>query len=153
RGEQLQLRRLRDYDIPLFDQDIEDQGMPTGVLKLRQDMKNADGFLIASPEYNSFFSGVLKNAIDWASRPYQDDPPLVCFKNKVAGLLSASPGQLGGIRGLPRLATLLRGLGTLVVPTQCTVGQAHQALASPDEISAELINKVDAVVDAVIACC
>ena len=67
-------------------------------------MKEHTGFLIASPEYNSSVSGVLKNVIDWTSRPDGDDKPLVCYTGKVAGLMAASPGAFGGMRGLGHLA-------------------------------------------------
>jgi hypothetical protein len=70
-------------------------------------MVEHDGFLISSPEYNSSISAVLKNAIDWVSRPVPGEPPLVAFRGKVARLMSASPGGLGGLRGLVHLRSIL----------------------------------------------
>ena len=72
--------------------------------------------LISAPEYNSSISGVLKNAIDWVSRPAPGEAPLACFDGKIAALLSASPGGWGGLRGLdvPEPATaagLLAAIG------------------------------------------
>jgi chromate reductase, NAD(P)H dehydrogenase (quinone) len=85
--------------LPLFDQDLEaEQGMPENGKKLKQLFIDHDGLLIASPEYNSSITGVLKNAIDWVSRPGPGEPSLVAFRGKVATLLSASPGALGRLR-------------------------------------------------------
>jgi chromate reductase len=89
-----------------------------------------DGFLIASPEYNSSISGLLKNAIDWASRAERDDePPLLCFRGKAAALMSASPGSLGGLRGLAALRSILGNIGVLVLPTQVAIAHAHEAFS------------------------
>jgi chromate reductase, NAD(P)H dehydrogenase (quinone) len=68
-------------------------------MKLKQLFIDHDGLLIASPEYNSSITAVLKNAIDWVSRPAPGEPSLVAFRSKVATLMSASPGTLGGLRG------------------------------------------------------
>ncbi len=89
------------------------------------------GFLISSPEYNSAISGVLKNAIDWASRPEPNEPSLLAFKGKVAGLVSASPGHLGGIRGLAVLRSILSNIGVIVIPTQMAISRANDAF-EPD---------------------
>jgi chromate reductase len=67
---------------------------------------------------------LLKNVIDWVSRPDSDEPDLEPYKGKVAALLAASPGGLGGLRGLPALRQLLSGIGVLVVPQQLAVGGA-----------------------------
>ncbi|HEY9661480.1 MAG TPA: NAD(P)H-dependent oxidoreductase, partial [Allocoleopsis sp.] len=76
---------LRDLSLPLYDQDLEaQQGIPENALRLKELMRNSDGLLIASPEYNSSVTPVLKNAIDWASRPLEGEPPLACFTDKVA---------------------------------------------------------------------
>src|SRR5690242_17574775 len=82
---------FRDLPLPLYNQDLEArEGLPENVLKLKQLMKAHQGFLIACPEYNSSITPLLKNAIDWASRPEPGDPPLglVCFRGKVTGLLA-----------------------------------------------------------------
>ena len=127
-GAQVTLLELRELALPLYDGDVEQtHGLPEGARRLKQLMISHDAFLIASPEYNSSISGVLKNAIDWASRPQPGEPPLAPFKDKVAGLLSASPGGLGGIRGLLPLRTILENLGTIVVPNQAAIARANQA--------------------------
>jgi chromate reductase len=85
-GAQATFVDLRDFQLPLYDGDIEEtQGLPEGAKQLKGLMREHDGFLIASPEYNSSFTGALKNAIDWVSRAEADDePPLVAFKGKLA---------------------------------------------------------------------
>lgn len=92
---------LRDFPMPIYDGDLEQKdGLPSNVRKLKDIMLTHHGFLISSPEYNSSISAVFKNTIDWTSRPSEGEIPLACFKNKVAGIMSASPGMLGGLRGL-----------------------------------------------------
>jgi NAD(P)H-dependent FMN reductase len=120
---------LRDLALPLFDQDFEDaHGLPDGAKTLKSLLRASDGLLIASPEYNSSITGVLKNAIDWASRAETDDePPLVAFRGKAAALLAASPGALGGLRGLVHLRAILGNIGVIVLPNQVTTPTAHEA--------------------------
>lgn len=128
-GAEVTLIDLRDLPLPLFDGDLEDaQGLPDNAKKLKALLREHDGFLISAPEYNSSITGVLKNAIDWASREETDDePPLVCFRGKTAALLSASPGALGGLRGLVHLRAILGNIGVIVLPDQLAVGAAHEA--------------------------
>ena len=93
-------------------------------------MVEHDGFLIASPEYNSSITAVLKNAIDWVSRPVPNEPSLLAFKGKTAVLMSASPGNLGGLRGLVHLRAILGNIGVMVLPDQTAVPKAYEALDS-----------------------
>ncbi|WP_371503902.1 NADPH-dependent FMN reductase [Nitrosopumilus adriaticus] len=119
---------LRDFAMPLYDGDLESQqGLPSAAVKLKELMFTHQGFLIASPEYNSSISGVLKNTIDWTSRQSKGESPLACYKNKVAGLMSASPGGLGGLRGLVHVRAILENMGVLVIPDQIAISQAHEA--------------------------
>lgn len=123
---------LREFPIPLYDSDLEArEGLPGPARRLRDLFKEHAGLLVASPEYNSSISGVLKNVIDWVSRPQPGEPPLACFRGKVAALLSASTGALGGVRGLAALRLILGNIKVLVLPDQVTVAQADQAFA-PD---------------------
>ncbi|MBE9128695.1 MULTISPECIES: NADPH-dependent FMN reductase [unclassified Coleofasciculus] len=120
---------LRDLPMPLFDEDLEArEGLPENVLKFKQLMKAHQGLLIASPEYNSSISPLLKNAIDWASRPEPGEPPLglICFRDKVAVLMSTSPGGLGGLRGLVHVRSILSNIGVLVLPDQKAIPNAYQ---------------------------
>jgi chromate reductase, NAD(P)H dehydrogenase (quinone) len=118
---------LGDLPLPLYDEDLEKaEGLPANALKLKAMMKAHQGFLIACPEYNSSITPLLKNAIDWASRPEPNEPSLICFKDKVAVLMSASPGGLGGLRGLVHVRSILSNIGGLVLPDQKAIRNAHQ---------------------------
>ncbi len=130
-GAEVTLIDLRDLALPLFDQDLEEaSGLPEGAKRFKALLRESDGFLIASPEYNSSITGVLKNAIDWASRAESDDePPLVAFRGKAAALVSASPGGLGGLRALVHLRAILGNIGVLVLPDQVSISSAHEAFA------------------------
>jgi NAD(P)H-dependent FMN reductase len=130
-GAQVTWIDLRDYSLPLFDGDLEDrEGLPENARKLKALFKAHDGLLISSPEYNSSISGVLKNAFDWVSREVPDEKPLECFAGKVAALLSASPGALGGLRGLVTVRSILGNLQVLVLPDQIAVPKAHEAFSA-----------------------
>lgn len=119
---------LRDFPMPLYDEDLEKkEGLPSNTIKLKKIMVSHQGFLISSPEYNSSISGVLKNTIDWTSRQGNDESPMSCFKDKVAGIMSASPGGLGGLRGLVHVRAILENMGVLVIPSQVAISQAHEA--------------------------
>lgn len=123
---------LRDLALPIFDEDLEAKdGLPAGARKFKDLLLSHDGLLISSPEYNSSISAVLKNAIDWASRPAPGETPLQCFNGKVAGLMSASPGALGGLRGLVHLRAILGNIRVLVLPDQVAISKAHEAF-NPD---------------------
>jgi len=119
---------LKDYPMPIYDGDIEaGSGLPENAKKLKALMKSHDAFLIASPEYNSTFSAALKNAIDWCSRPEPDEKPLVCYTGKFAGLMAASPGALGGLRGLVGVRSMLSNINVVVVPEQIAISKAQEA--------------------------
>ncbi|HMK32327.1 MAG TPA: NAD(P)H-dependent oxidoreductase [Nitrosopumilaceae archaeon] len=122
---------LRDFPMPLYDSDLEQrEGLPVNARKLKDLMLAHQGFLISSPEYNSSISGVLKNTIDWTSRQTEGESPLACYKGKIAGLMSASPGGLGGLRGLVHIRSILGNIGVLVIPDQVAIAKAHEAFNS-----------------------
>lgn len=134
---------LRDFPLPLFDEDLErTSGLPENALKLKALFKRHDGLLISAPEYNSSISGVLKNSIDWVSRPHQGEKPLECFTDKLAGLMSASPGLLGGLRGLVTVRSILSNIQVHVHHHQVAIPKAHEAfddaghLKNPDQQAA-----------------
>jgi len=119
---------LRDFPLPIFDQDLEaKEGLPKNAVKLKELFLAHGGLLISSPEYNSSISGVLKNTIDWVSRGDPRDKPLACFDQKVAGLMSASPGALGGLRGLVHVRAILGNIKVLVLPEQIAISKADEA--------------------------
>lgn len=131
---------LRDYPMPLFDEDLEaKEGKNEYARKFKKLLVNSDGILIGSPEYNGSLSAVLKNSIDWASRADEGDPPgsLPAFRGKVASLMSASPGGLGGLRGLVHLRAILGGLGCIMLPAQTAVSSAHEAFDATGNLKDE----------------
>ena len=85
--------------VPFYNEDLEAENRPPAVVDLLDAIDGADVLLFATPEYNHSVPGVLKNAIDWASRPAEGEGPLAAYRGKVAGLLAASPGGLGGTQG------------------------------------------------------
>jgi len=131
-GAEVKLIDLRDLPLPIFDEDLErEQGLPENAKKLKALFIETDGFLISSPEYNSSISALLKNTIDWVSRPTPGESPLQGFRGKCASLMSASPGALGGLRGLVTVRSILGNIGTIVLPDQVAVSKAHEAF-NPD---------------------
>ena len=120
---------LRDYRLPVFDQDDEaERGKPAPAEALKQQLIDHEAWLVAAPEHNSSITAVLKNGIDWASRPDPGDAgPLVAFRGKLVVLMSASPGVLGGLRGLVHVRAILGNLGCVVLPDQVAVPRAHEA--------------------------
>src|SRR5438552_11682893 len=99
---------LADYPMPLYDGDIEAaQGLPPAAKAFKELLRQHDALAIASPEYNGSFTALLKNAIDWISRPEAGEPALAVFRGKLAAIMSASPGPGGGRRSLRQLRELL----------------------------------------------
>ena len=140
---------LRDLEMPLYDGDLEESGgLPAGALKFKALLLNHDGLLISTGEYNSSITGVLKNAIDWASRPTPGEAPLACFKGKIAGLMSASPGALGGLRALVHVRAILGNLGVLVLPDQFALAKAQEAFAADGTLKDQ---KAQATIEAIAA--
>lgn len=142
-GANVTVINLADYPMPIFDEDLEaSEGMPTAAKAFKQLLIDHDGLLIASPEYNSAFSPLLKNAIDWATRPFGPDiksaPP---FAGKYAAIMATSPGALGGIRGLVFLRLLLSNIGVTVLPSQHAVPHATKVFNSDGSLNDEQVQK------------
>ena len=128
-GAEVTLIALRDFPLPLYDGDLEAaSGLPENARRLKALFREHHGLIIASPEYNSSIPGVLKNAIDWISRAESREDVSV-FAGKTAILCAASPGALGGLRGLIHLRAILGNMGVVVLPDQVAVGQAYQAFS------------------------
>jgi chromate reductase len=138
-GAEVTVVDLRELALPLFDGDIEDAtGLPEGAKRFKALLRASDGMLIASPEYNSSITGALKNAIDWASRTETDDEPaLVAFRGKAAALLAASPGALGGLRGLVTVRSILSNIGVHVLPDQVCIPVAYEAFDEAGKLKDE----------------
>jgi len=123
---------LKDFPLPIYDEDLEKKdGLPANARKLKDLFLANDGLLIASPEYNSSVSAALKNAIDWVSRPATGEAPLGCYDGKVVALMAASPGALGGLRGLVTIRSILGNIKCTVLPEQVAVPKVNDAM-NPD---------------------
>ena len=137
-GGEVTLIEMSDYPLPLFDEDDQaEHGLPQPARELKKLMQSHQGMLIASPEYNSSITPLLKNVIDWTSRAEVGEPPLVCFRGKVAVVMSASPGSLGGMRGLVHLRAILGNIGTLVLPATISISQAMNAFDATGSLAEE----------------
>lgn len=138
-GVQVTVLDLQSLQLPLYDADLEAEGMPAGALTLRQHFAHHEAFIVCAPEYNGFPTPLLINALNWASRPVADaalPSGIDAMKGTVAGLLSASPGGLGGLRGLVALRSFLQmNLGMLIVPEQHALGSAMKAFDAQGELS------------------
>ena len=129
---------LADYPLPIYDGDLEEaEGLPPNVIRLKQLFSEHAGLLIASPEYNSSISPLLKNLIDWVSRSEAGAPDISPYHNKVAALVSASPGSLGGLRGLVSVRSILGNIGVTVIPEQYALRQAHMAFDADGKLAKE----------------
>lgn len=133
-GAEVTVIDLRDFPLPVFDEDLEAQGTPENALKLKQLMFEHQGLLISSAEYNSSLSAVLKNTIDWISRPIPGKPRLACYIDKVAVIMSASTGALGGLRGLVHLRAILSNINVLVLPEQISISNAAEAFSAEGQL-------------------
>lgn len=137
-GAEVTVISLADYAMPIFNEDDEAEfGIPERAQAFKELLISHDGFLIASPEYNSSYPALLKNAIDWASRKAGDESVLAAYKGKVAGIMAASAGGLGGMRVLVVLRMLLENLGTMVLPTQRAVAKVSTLLDDNGAVSDE----------------
>jgi len=126
---------LRDYPMPLYNGDLEAaEGLPDVVLRWKELLLSHGALLLACPEYNSSITPLLKNAIDWASRAAPGEGPLAAFRGKVAGLVSASPGVLGGLRGLITVRSILGNIGVHVIPSQLALPKANEAFTPQGEL-------------------
>lgn len=120
---------LADYPLPIMDQDLEkEKGVPENAMRLGRQIAAHDGFLIASPEYNSSIPPLLKNAIDWVSRIHKDGGvPFQPYAGKVAALCSSSNGNFAGARGLYHLRSVLMNCQVEIITPQCSVPRAQDA--------------------------
>lgn len=148
-GVGIELRTL--HGIPLYDGDVEAEGMPPAVTELREAIRAADALLIGTPEYNNSIPGVLKNGLDWLSRPSGEGSKL--FGGKPTALVGATPGGFGTVQSQDALLSVLRAFGNdfwmggrLMVSKAGTVFDADGRLID-DKVRAQLQQFVQGFVD------
>ncbi|MCP5282286.1 MAG: NAD(P)H-dependent oxidoreductase [Rhodoferax sp.] len=132
---------LGDFDVPMYNADLEAKGTPADVVRLKELFYAHPAWIISSPEYNGSYTALLKNTIDWVSSPIKSDPVWSSgskpFTGKVVGMLSASNGALGGLRAQSHLAPLLLNLKCWLAPNAYALSRAadafdeHGALVDP----------------------
>lgn len=154
-GAEVTLIELADFDVPMYNADLEAEGTPADVMKLKQLMFEHPAWVICSPEYNGSYTALLKNTIDWVSSPVKSDPAwqngTKSFTGKVVGVLSASPGALGGLRSQSHLVPLLMNLQCWVAPKAFALGHAGDAFdAAGALVNASHVKQVQAVLDQVL---
>ena len=133
-GAEVDLVRLNDFEMPLYDEDLKARGLPPGALELVRRLGKIDALMIASPEYNYSFSGVLKNAIDWVSRARP-----MPWRGKSVYLMAASPSAMGGIRGLWQARVPFEACGALVFPDMFALPHADEAFDARGRIRDEAL--------------
>jgi chromate reductase len=155
RGADVTHIELADFDIPMYNADLEAKGTPADVMKLKQILFDHPAWIICSPEYNGSYTALLKNTIDWVSSPVKGDPAwqegFKSFTGKVVGILSASPGGLGGLRSQSHLVPLLLNAQCWVAPKAFALGRAGDAFDTDGKlIDARQLKNVQAVIDQVL---
>lgn len=120
---------LASFDLPLYSAALEANAFPADAQRLKGVFAAQDGLLFLSPEYNGSLPPLLKNAIDWASRPTGDESlvALSAYRGKASAVMSASISPFGGLRGLMHLRQILSTIQTLVIPEQVLIPNAHAA--------------------------
>jgi chromate reductase, NAD(P)H dehydrogenase (quinone) len=139
---------LADYPLPLMDEDLEaEHGQPENATALRRMMLEADGLLLACPEYNSSITPLMKNVVDWVSRKKSGGGDLTPYRDKKALLLGASPGKLGGKRSVETVRSILANIGVEVFDKEFTLPGAGDAFDHLGQLrDVELIDALKAIV-------
>jgi NAD(P)H-dependent FMN reductase len=138
---------LAECEMPVYNGDLEAaSGVPETALRLKKLLAAHDALIIAAPEYNGSITPLLKNTIDWLSRPSEGAPGAAIFKGKVAAIMATSGGMLGGLRGLVHLRAILTNLHVIVIPAQRAIGKAGSVFdatgAITDDAVQESIDKI-----------
>ncbi len=140
-GAEVTAIELADFELPLYNADLEARGTPAAAIRLKELFDAHPAWIICSPEYNGSYTGLLKNTLDWVSSPVKGHPQwssgTLPFAGKVVGLLSASPGALGGLRSLEHLAPLLLNLQCWVTPKQFALSRAGEAFDADGQLTSE----------------
>jgi chromate reductase, NAD(P)H dehydrogenase (quinone) len=146
---------LADFDVPMYNADLEARGTPADVMKLKQITFEHPAWIICTPEYNASYPALVKNTFDWISSPVKSDPvwkdDFRSTRGKVVGMLSASPGAFGGLRSQSHLAPLLLNLECWIAPKNFALGRAADAFDEQGGLVADAAKKrVQAVIDQVL---
>ena len=146
---------LGDFEVPMYNADLEARATPPDVIRLKRLAFEHPAWIICAPEYNASYPALLKNTLDWISSPVKADPAWTdgfkSTRGKVVGMLSASPGALGGLRSQSHLAPLLLNLHCWVAPTSFALGRAGEAFDEDGHLVADSARKnVQAVIDQVL---
>ena len=146
---------LGDYDVPMYNADLEAKGTPADVMKLKQLFWEHPAWLVCTPEYNASYPALVKNTLDWLSSPVKGDPvwndDFRFSRGKVVGVLSASPGAFGGLRSQSHLIPLLLNLHCWVAPLTYALGRAGDAFDEQGQLKEEAARKrVRAVIHQVL---
>lgn len=154
-GAQVTHIELADFDVPMYNADLEARGTPADVMRLKQIGYEHPAWIICTPEYNASYPALLKNTLDWISSPVKSDPiwndGMRSTRGKVVGVLSASPGGLGGLRSQSHLVPLLLNLQCWVAPKNYALGRAAEAFDADGKLVNELAQKnVQSVIDQVL---
>jgi chromate reductase, NAD(P)H dehydrogenase (quinone) len=131
KGAEVTHLELGDYELPMYNADLEAKGTPPDVMKLKQVFYEHPAWVICTPEYNASYPALLKNTLDWLSSPVKNDPvwsdDFRFSRGKVVGVLSASPGGFGGMRSQSHLVPLLFNLHCWVAPKTFALARAGTA--------------------------
>lgn len=146
---------LADFDIPMYNADLEAKGTPSDVMRLKHLGYEHPAWIICTPEYNASYPALLKNTLDWISSPVKGDPvwsdDMRSTRGKVVGMLSASPGALGGLRSQSHLLPLLVNLQCWVTPKNFALGKAADAFDAQGQLVSEAAQThVQLVIDQVL---
>jgi chromate reductase, NAD(P)H dehydrogenase (quinone) len=135
-------------EVPPFNEDAELGPAPDAVERLRSEIAAADAVLIATPEYNASVPGVLKNAIDWASRPFPDN----VLRGRPVAVIGASTGLFGAVWAQAELRKVLRHTGARVLDAELPVGSAALAFTGDDRLAdPELASRLEALLEELVA--
>lgn len=146
---------LGDYEVPMYNADLEAQGTPVDVMQLKQLFHDHAAWIVCTPEYNASYPALLKNTLDWLSSPVRGDPvwkdDFRFSRGKVVGVLSASPGALGGLRSQSHLIPLLLNLQCWVCPQTYALSKAGDAFDADGQLAdARAAERVQAVIRQVL---
>jgi chromate reductase, NAD(P)H dehydrogenase (quinone) len=155
KGAEVTHLELGDYEVPMYNADLEARGSPPDVMKLKQLFYEHPAWIICTPEYNASYPALVKNTLDWLSSPVRSDPvwsdDFRFSRGKVVGVLSASPGAFGGMRSQSHLIPLLLNLHCWVAPQTYALGKAGNAFDEHGHLIDEAAKKrAGSVIDQVL---